>query len=239
MTVRSIIIILILSLLGMSIGCAATPQTSRLVGTCKQLKEEKDLWAWGGKGGTYAGPYFIAPIGRERIQALGRNQFRVGVLAPGTRVRVAQVIKGSTGSRVFLRVQVEILDEPYQGIIADIPTYTSYHPMPPWIAKKTLDPNELELSGEVFADCVGSGVMGGSGLRIGFLTQASGQPRSGLRIDFLTRASGQPRSGLRIDFLTRAPSQPRILSPAILPACRSSTSRSFSTVPTARATSRS
>lgn len=147
----------VISVIGLCSSCATTPQPSQLVGVCKKLKETGELWddKWQGNGfGTYAGRYFIAPTGRHKIQALGRKQLVIGELVAGTKVKVVRVLKDWNGSHGhFLRIQVEILNGPHSGKIADIPTYAPYHPQPPWIVTGTLDPDKLELKNEVLGNC--------------------------------------------------------------------------------------
>jgi len=130
-------------------GCAASPQKSALIGTCKKPIKEQHIWE--GTGGVYAGRYLITSNDSPQ---LGRMRSVLGELSTTMRVKVVRVLKDWDGSYgPFLRVEVEIIDGPHAGLIADVPACVPYHPRPRWIELCTLDPNALVFNDEVVKDC--------------------------------------------------------------------------------------
>jgi len=137
-------------ILGLCAGCAAKPQQSTILGDCKVLLVPQQVWE--GREEASVGRVLLTGIDRDRVFWSRKNV--VGSIGAGTRVSVAQVLKDWNGSYGhFLRIQVEILDGPFRGQIAEVPSIAPYHPSPSWIVEHTLDPNALQFNPELVEPC--------------------------------------------------------------------------------------
>lgn len=139
-----------IAIFGLCVGCAAKPQQSELLGECKELLIPQQVWE--GSEEAFVGSTLLTSADRDNI-FWARKQI-VGVLSVGSQVRVARILKDWSGSDGhFLRVQVEILDGPFRGRIAEVPSIAPYHPSPSWIVEHTMDPNALRFNPEIVKDC--------------------------------------------------------------------------------------
>jgi len=137
-------------ILSLCAGCAAKPQQSTILGDCKELLIPQQVWE--GREEASVGRVLLTNIDRDRV--FWSRKKVVGSIDAGTRVSVAQVLKDWNGSYGhFLRVQVEILDGPFRGQIAEVPSIAPYHPSPSWIVEHTLDPNALQFNPELVEPC--------------------------------------------------------------------------------------
>lgn len=139
-----------LILFGLCVGCAAKPQQSAHLGECKELRIPQRVWE--GREEASVGPVLLTEISQENI--FWSKKEVVGVIDAGTRVSVDRILKDWNGSYGhFLRVQVKILDGPFRGWIAEVPSVAPYHPKPSWIVEHTLNPNALQFNPEVVKAC--------------------------------------------------------------------------------------
>jgi len=84
----------------------------------------------------------------------GRHSSLKGQVSSGTNVVVHRVLEAKDGSwGRFLRVQVEINEGEFKGVIADVPVHAPYHPSGKWTKNFTLDPNALEFNEEIVVPC--------------------------------------------------------------------------------------
>ena len=136
-------------------ACIAQPQSSQLIGSCKQLKKDHKLFE--GRAGTYSGDKILAVSDNVQI---GRMKEK-GTILSGTKVKINSIIKDSDGSYgQFLRVQIEISDGPYSGVKADVPACVPYHPSQKWVRNCTLDPNKLIFNANLVIPCKISEILG-------------------------------------------------------------------------------
>lgn len=139
------IVVLILFL----VSCSSKPQQSILIGSCKEILTAVDVWA--SHGNIYVGDLLLSSA---NIPMLANKKSPIGQLAPNTKLKIAQILRGADGSfGPFLRVVVEITDGIHTGSITDIPSCVPYHPSPRWVNNCTLVPDELEFNNEIIRDC--------------------------------------------------------------------------------------
>lgn len=140
----------LLAILFMGTGCAVKPQQSALLGECKKLLVPHKVWE--GREEAFVGSNLLTAI---EVDSVSWSRKRVvGTIDAGTQVRITKVLRDWNGSwGNFLRVQVEIIDGPFRGAIAEVPSIAPYHPTPSWIVEYTLDPNALQFNPDLVRPC--------------------------------------------------------------------------------------
>ena len=129
------------------LGCAAQPQSSYLIDSCRRLEVGHQLFA--GREGAYWGENMLSTS--DQVQ--GRKK-KIGAVSEGTKVRVSGIFKDSDGSYgAFLRVEVTIIDGPYSGVKVDVPACVPYHPSVKWVESCSLNANELRFNEKLTSDC--------------------------------------------------------------------------------------
>lgn len=131
-------------------GCAVQPQPSVLLGECKELLVPHKVWA--GREEASVGSVLLTPIEVDTI--FWDRKAVIGTVDAGTRIRIVKILRDWNGSwGHFFRIQVEIIDGPFSGTIAEVPSIAPYHPTPSWIVEYTLDPNALQFNPDLVRPC--------------------------------------------------------------------------------------
>ncbi|RUO18947.1 hypothetical protein CWE08_10320 [Aliidiomarina iranensis] len=144
-------------------GCALKPTESQWVGACKELLIEHKIWD--GSEQASMGTTLLAPSDVESI--FWRKQI-IGLLPPGTQVRIAHIYQDWNGSwGHFLRIEVEVLEGEFRGLIAEVPSIAPHHPRPRWILAWVSDPDALQFNPELLKECPAPAVhTAGAGKRL-------------------------------------------------------------------------
>lgn len=131
------------------LGCATVAEESNLIDTCQQVLYPQRIWV--GQPDQYVGRFILSSA--EKVFVGGKERIH-GEVGAGTKVKVSQVIRNlDLGYGPFLRVEVEVLEGPFAGLIADIPACVPYHPYPRWVDTCTLDPNALQFNPDLVRAC--------------------------------------------------------------------------------------
>ena len=125
-------------------GCASRLD-SNLDGKCYVLTSDQHLWKT--YDNSYVGKYILTDAKKPQLTD---EQLPLGKVSKGSQVIVNQVLSAFDGSwGRFLRIQVQVVGSEYDGLIADIPTCSPYHPRPPWVVKGcSSHPDALQLKPE-------------------------------------------------------------------------------------------
>lgn len=125
-----------------SIASCTHSVDSPLVGECLQTVNVYEVWHHP-RGQGFIGKYLLASDLHRQIKE-GRTL--QGTVDEGTRIQVQEVIRGTSGSMgPYLRVIVRIDEGEHQGVIADIPTCSPWHP-PKWVEDCGWDPEKISIS---------------------------------------------------------------------------------------------
>ncbi len=130
-------------------------------GQCLSLTQDVELWK-GSKNHSFSRNFIMAKSSKRISSHLKKQD----TLAKGTNFEVAKVydvyIHGSAGNW-HLRVNLEVLDGPYRGLIVETPGVYSMHPYPfffthstqetPFTARENLQPSTIEFNPKFLKRC--------------------------------------------------------------------------------------
>ena len=142
---KLIIVIMLISLLS---ACSSPSKVyqSKYDGHCLTLVEKVKLWKIDGVSNSY---YILT----NRSEWYGTETL-IDEMAPGTKVKIDQVILGESGSYgYFFHVKARIQDEHYVGFLVDLPTPANLN-QPSWVTSVyPPDPNILYFNRDIISDC--------------------------------------------------------------------------------------
>lgn len=134
------------------VGCASKFVTSERVGECAVLARDQEIWDTSSASG-YMGHVMLSSSPFAPT-AYGFDPNKVGQVLAGTKVELYEFTVGADGSfGRFLRTKVKIVDGPFSGVIADIPSCVPFHPQPRWTLNCSLNPEQLHFDPGILKAC--------------------------------------------------------------------------------------